>query len=93
MLAKCVQKNLLARELALFLFEAMFAICSTARMTERNPTDNEMRDVIVPILLECRKDGMSFVDATEVAVNALREHWPKMPLRLARAAVTRLRNI
>lgn len=71
----------------------MFVVCSNLLMVERKATENEMRDVIVATLLACRKNGISYIDATEFAVDALRKHWPKMPLRMARAAVTRLRNI
>ena len=57
------------------------------------PTDAEVLDVIVPVLVQSKKDGKTTLDATPLAVDAVRERWPDMPLKTVRAKVTRLRVI
>ena len=52
-----------------------------------------MLDVIVPVLVRAKKDGLTTLQATPLAVDALRDRWPEMPLKKARAKVTSLRNI
>jgi hypothetical protein len=61
--------------------------------SRRSPTDVEMLDVIVPVLVPHKKQGKTTLEATEPAVEALRRRWPGMPLKTARSKVTRLRNI
>lgn len=58
-----------------------------------DPTDAEVIDVIIPVLAEARKNGTSHLDAGAMAMDALRKRWPDMPLKRAKAKVTRLRNI
>jgi len=55
------------------------------------PSDAEIIDVIVPILTDARKIGISHLEAGTLAMDALRERWPEMPIKTARAKVTRLR--
>ncbi len=55
------------------------------------PSDREMLEVIISVLVDAQLAGIPTIDSTEGAVKALRERWPEMPLKVARAAVTRLR--
>lgn len=58
---------------------------------KEQPTDDEVLDVMVPALVQAKKDGLSITDATPYAVDAIRRRWPDMPLKSAKARVTRLR--
>jgi hypothetical protein len=55
------------------------------------PTDDEVLDVMVPALVQAKKDGLSITDATQPAVDAIRKRWPDVPLKSAKARVMRLR--
>lgn len=70
----------------------MFSICSIYQMQKKaQPSDDEVLDVIIPTLVLAKKDGVSLTDATQPAVQAIRRRWPNMPLKSAKARVTRLR--
>lgn len=56
-----------------------------------NPPDDEVLDVMVPTLVQAKKDGVSLTDATPLAVAAIRRRWPDMSIKSAKAKVTRLR--
>lgn len=58
---------------------------------ETPPTDDEVLDVMIPALVQAKKDGLLITDATQPAVQAIRKRWPDMPLKVAKARVTRLR--
>ncbi len=58
---------------------------------EAQPTDAEVLDVMIPALVQAKKDGVSLTDATQPAIDAIRRRWPDMPLKSAKARVTRLR--
>ncbi len=55
------------------------------------PSDAEFLDVIVPILVQAKLEGVGLTDAGERAVTEVRKAWPKMGLKRVKAAVTRLR--
>jgi hypothetical protein len=55
------------------------------------PTDEEMMTVLRPILVDRNVLRIPHRDPREPCQKALREHWPDMPLKKARAAVLRLR--
>jgi len=55
------------------------------------PTDEEMLAVLRPILTDRKVLRIPYRDTEEPCQRALRERWPDMPLKKARAAVLRLR--
>ena len=60
---------------------------------KEEPTDAEILDVIIPVLVEARKAHVRHLDAGVMAKDALRKKWPNMSIKTARAKVMRLRNI
>lgn len=55
------------------------------------PTNAEVLDVIIPVLVQSKKEGKPTLEATPLAVDAVLERWPQIGLKAARAKVTRLR--
>jgi len=55
------------------------------------PTDEEMLAVLQPILTDRDVTRIPYRAPNEPCQKALRQRWPEMPLKKARAAVLRLR--
>lgn len=61
-------------------------------MTKQSqPTDSEVLDVIIPVLVQSKKEGRPLTEATQPAVVAIKKRWPNVSMKSAKAKVTRLR--
>jgi hypothetical protein len=55
------------------------------------PSDEEMMALLQPILADCEVMRTPYRDPNERCQKAIWERWPDMPIKMARAAVLRLR--
>lgn len=55
------------------------------------PSDAEILDVIIPILIQAKLEGIGLTVAGDRAVLEVRRVFPKFDIKRAKAAVTRLR--
>jgi hypothetical protein len=60
-------------------------------LKQPKPNDTELLDVIIPVLVKAKLEGIGLTVAGERAVQAVRKVFPQMSPKRARAAVTRLR--
>jgi hypothetical protein len=61
-------------------------------MTKRpQPTNAEVLDVIIPVLVQLKKEGKRLTEAAPLAIAAVRKRQPDVSIKSALAKVTRLR--